>query len=634
MGMSIPEAPLQKVGIALAILGLACLLVSFLMLPKTAPNVLCGPRPLEGFSSTITEKQKVYEERVIPAINEAEILFRAHRYCECQRSLTTILRDIDSIEKNYALKRLISPREMSDVEYRRLVDDIEANYQLPRFWLFVKAKTLLADAYFLNRQYDKARPHYEQLLLIGLQQFGPNANSEFHRQVTRRFLPRDAAYLKTTDENCRRQTDSQEHCDSFANMIENAIDLAIIYDVSGKPQLAEPLYLSTMRFFNFQDETSLSPGLREFSTPDYSEMGMAHRPCAHTQERQSLLLMIAKGTNSSCRLSNGQLSTRFELLGRDYFNQKLYKESARYYRKAIALREQEPTIDIENLTLDLKKTRICMVAQDNPKGALETGLKLLRLQRNNGLSGEQVDELQIHLADELWRNEQPSEAISLLKSCLSHQIERLGLAAPAVIRSMNTLADWLPFESDSLSDAGALLHKVMEIRRNPSMNSNVQLSHIVEKIAKVMKQNHCTEEAEELYKQELSIRQRPDWNENVYTRIDLLNQLAQCYQSRGELAQGEDVLRQALDLAKRGPSTGYPPNEGLVNQYVLLARFMSSTNRYIEACALLEKAVPLYEQDYGDNHSDWLLRELRDCYRRSGNCSAAEQLDARLRSAQ
>ncbi len=358
------------------------------------------------FSIIETGQSKAYRSIIQPKLSMAESAYSRGDFRSCQVQLLGLFNEMQKLADDPKMQELALPPggQPYDVEFwERHRKENNKSFELTEYRALLRAISRLADAYFLDGQYDKARLTYGQALMriaIG--------NIQDHNFRLSTTVPSNTAVLSSF-EIIRNRTGklwygSSEYLGtSPRDAVEDLINLALTYDLQKQFHLAEPFYKVTMPYFNYHNV-----GLKIYSDWDRDnpksafkyhrdwEEGYADNITGNTRpsgsrNREELLRMVYEKARAACGTSSSLVATRCDLLGRHYFNRKQYENAEKWYREAIAIRDRHPNEDTDLLCLDFEKLRLCFVAQHKNIERVSINKRLLELEeKTKGIENPEV----------------------------------------------------------------------------------------------------------------------------------------------------------------------------------------------------------------------------------------------------
>jgi tetratricopeptide (TPR) repeat protein len=243
-----------------------------------------------------------------------------------------------------------------------------------------------------------------------------------------------------------------------------------------------------------------------------------------------------------------ELAENLRYLGAAQYEDGNYRAAADSFRKALALRGQEPAL--------------------------------------LGWLGNSLDQL----AE--W-----GEAETLLRRALAIDENKFGPEHPDVARDLNNLAILLQATS-RLGEAEPLLRRALTIDEKSFGKDDPVAARDLDNLGQLLQETNHLEEAEQLLRQALAIDEKKYGPDNPIVAVRL-NDLAAVLHATSRLTEAEGLLRRALaiDEKKYGPD-----NPDVARDLSALALLLKPTNRQEEAEPLLRRALAIDEKSFGSDH--------------------------------
>ena len=312
-------------------------------------------------------------------------------------------------------------------------------------------------------------------------------------------------------------------------------------------------------------------------------------------------------------LSNKDLITPFEGLGRFYRGQGFYQQAADWYELCRNQSEQRfgsehPDVAtiMDNLGYVYKLQGRCSEAEPLYQQALEMRQRLL------GAENSQVADSLNNLAMLYDDKGQYKEAEALYEQALEMRQHLLGTEHPDVADSFNNLA-YLYLSQERYAEAEPLFKQAITLYKRTRGENYPQVAASLNNLARLYDAQGRYVEAEPLYVQALELYKRLLGEEHPNVAA-CLNNLAFIYAEQGHQAEAETMYLQALEIVQKLLGTEHPHVAISLNN---LAKLYASQKRYAEAEPLYLHALVILEQKLGDEHPVTMkirknLDELKD----------------------
>jgi tetratricopeptide (TPR) repeat protein len=297
-------------------------------------------------------------------------------------------------------------------------------------------------------------------------------------------------------------------------------------------------------------------------------------------------------------LSNKDLITPFEGLGRFYRGQGFYQQAADWYEQCQNQSEQRfctehPDVAtiMDNLAYVYKLQGRYSEAGSLYQQALEMRQRLL------GAENSQVADSLNNLAMLYDDKGQYKEAEALYEQALEMRQHLLGTEHPDVADSFNNLA-YLYLSQERYAEAEPLFKQAIALYKRTRGENYPQVAASLNNLARLYDAQGRYVEAEPLYVQALELYKRLLGEEHPNVAA-CLNNLAFIYAEQGHQAEAETMYLQALEIVQKLMGTEHPHVAISLNN---LAKLYASQKRYAEAEPLYLHALVILEQKLGDEH--------------------------------
>ena len=197
----------------------------------------------------------------------------------------------------------------------------------------------------------------------------------------------------------------------------------------------------------------------------------------------------------------------------------------------------------------------------------------------------------------LWKLGRPAEAERMLRDALDTS-RRPGVDPQTATVTLTNLGHILR-EQGRAEEAEAVYRDALARRRAHWGEEHPEVAGAVVNLALALQSQGTLGEAERLFREGLEMRRRTQGPAHADVGIDL-SQLAGVLLEQGQVGEAEAMYRESIGIQRRALDAGQDPTY-LSETLHALALLLVATERRAEAAALLEEAVALRQQVYGDD---------------------------------
>src|SRR6185436_3815637 len=319
-------------------------------------------------------------------------------------------------------------------------------------------------------------------------------------------------------------------------------------------------------------------------------------------------------------------------LGASQYEQAKYRAAAGTFRKAVALRDDDPNLlgwlglafyelaewaEAEPLMRRALEIDEKSFGPDHPRVATDlNNLAALLLATNRLAEAEllmrralAIDEKSFgkehtdvardltNLALLLQSTNRLAEAEPLISRAVMIFESRLGKDHPNVATALNNLAALL-LATNRPAEAEPLLRRALEIDENSLGKEHPDVANRLNNLAQLLQDTNHLTEAETLMRRALEIDEKSLGKEHPDVARDL-NNLAMLLADTDRLTEAESLMRRALAIAEK--SFG-PEHPNVANRLNNLAQLLQATSRLTEVEPLLRRALAIDEKSLGPDH--------------------------------
>jgi tetratricopeptide (TPR) repeat protein len=450
-------------------------------------------------------------------------------------------------------------------------------------------------------------------------------------------------------------------------------NLALVFDILGRPADAEPLYRRALQIHEkaFGPDNPLvaadaeSLAVLYFRQRQYAKAEPLFERALHIQETRQQTTQET-GQESTRAPADPVLATYLTNLAMNYVDEDKYKEAEPIYSRALAIYEKTLGPEDPDLATSLNNLahiydaqgkyadamplyKRALAIREKVLGPEHTGVatvlnNLAALDYHQGryAEAEPLYQRALSIHEKALGSEVPNVATDLsnLASLYDHQSryaeaeplyqralridEKIdGAESPGVATDLNNLAT-LYFHLGQYDKTESLLETVLRIDEKFLGPDHRDIASALNNLAGLRVRQGKYAEAEPLYQRALRIYEKslgPD-HPDVATA---LNNLAALYVHQGKYADAETLYQRSLSIREKALGTEHSDVASALNN---LAAMHVNQGQYADAEALYKRALGIYEKALGPDHPDVAsaLNNLAQLYFNEGKYSLAEPL--------
>jgi tetratricopeptide (TPR) repeat protein len=329
----------------------------------------------------------------------------------------------------------------------------------------------------------------------------------------------------------------------------------------------------------------LETAIRSFAeTQNLKDRGIAALLEHHFQIAEELLSQAAERPEDD-------LVDTLRYVGDAQFQQARYAAAATSFRKALALRADDPVL-MSSLGFNLFKLSQWSEAESLMRRALDIDEKTLV-----GPLPSPVARDLGSLAQLLGATNRLTEAEPLLRRALEIDQKIFGPQHFYVAADLNDLAQILQ-NTNRLTEAEPLMRRALEIDQTNSGPLRPNVARDFNNLALLLRATNRSAEAEPLMRRALDIGEK-SFRANDPRVATYLNNLAEILKDTNHLAEAESLMRRALGIDQISLGPLHPSFARDLNN---LGRLLLETNRSAEAEPLMRRALDIVEKSFGPRH--------------------------------
>jgi tetratricopeptide (TPR) repeat protein len=318
-------------------------------------------------------------------------------------------------------------------------------------------------------------------------------------------------------------------------------------------------------------------------TQDPKDRGIAALLGDHFQQAEELLSRAAERKEDD-------LVDTLHFLGEAQFKQARYAAATTSFRKALALRADDPIL-MGELGFALFKLAQWSEAELLMRRALDIDQKTLgpldpRVARDLG-----------SLAQLLGATNRPADAEPLFRRALDIDEKTFGPKHFYVAADLNDLASILQ-NTNRLTEAEPLMRRALDIDQTNLGPLHRSVAAALNNLAILLQSTNRAAEAEPLMRRALDIDEKNFGADDPRVATHL-NNLADLLKGTNRLAEAEPLMRRALEIDQKSFGPLHPNVARDLNN---LGRLLLDTNRSAEAEPLMRRALDIAEKSFGPKH--------------------------------
>jgi len=245
-------------------------------------------------------------------------------------------------------------------------------------------------------------------------------------------------------------------------------------------------------------------------------------------------------------------------------------------------------------------------------GEAETAFGELADRYRTSIDSVGLSEALMNLGSSQLRQQRFTEAEGPFRESMELRRALYGPVHSSTATVMNSLAISVARGREDLEESEALLVEALDIRRQLYGDQHPEVAQMLNSLARLYEEKGDLANAETTYDELLPMMQAVLGPEHPYTGLVLIN-YGNMLRQRGRPAEGETFVRQghAIDRATHGPD-----HPLAAESEVRLAHILVALGRNAEAEPLLDHAIPILEEAYGEEASPVQgAYEVRDAMR-------------------
>ena len=281
-------------------------------------------------------------------------------------------------------------------------------------------------------------------------------------------------------------------------------------------------------------------------------------------------------------------------LGASQYEQTKYRAAADTFRKAVALRGEDPV-----LLSWLGQTFLELAEWIEAEPLLRRALAIA--EESFGPKHPKVVATDLNnLAQLLYATNRLAEAELLMRRALAIDEKSLGPEHPDVARDLNNLAQLLQ-DTNRFAEAEPLMRRALAIDEKSFGPEHPKVARDLNNLAVLLQDTNRLAEAEPLVRRALAIDEKSFGPEHPNVATDLNNLVSLLY-ATNRLAEAEPLMRRALAIDEKSFGPEHPNVATDLNNLALL---LQDTNRLVEAEPLMRRALAIlleFERRTGHEH--------------------------------
>ena len=289
------------------------------------------------------------------------------------------------------------------------------------------------------------------------------------------------------------------------------------------------------------------------------------------------------------------LAKVYYLRGQNLELQVKYQDAETYYRKAVALEDQN-SLYLNDYAGILKKLGKYGEAEPLSWRALSIDEKTL------GSEHPEVATSLYNLAVLLRAKGKYGEAELLSRRALRIYEKALGSEHPSVATSLYNLAELLRTKG-KYGEAEPLSRRVLSINEKALGSEHPSVAISLYNLALLLQDQGKYGEAEPLFRRALSIDEKALGSDHLEVTTSL-NNLALLLQDRGKYGEAETLFWRALRIYEKALGSDHPEVATSLNNLVVL---FQAQGRYGEAELFCRRALGIIEKQLGSEHPNFAL---------------------------
>jgi tetratricopeptide (TPR) repeat protein len=358
----------------------------------------------------------------------------------------------------------------------------------------------------------------------------------------------------------------------------------------------------------------LESAIRSFAeTQDPKDRGIAAYLEGQHQQAEELL-------SGAVEKKERDFLETLQYLGATQYQQAKYRAAADSFRKALALRSEDPVL-LSWLGMTLHDLADWSDAEQLMRRALDID------EKNYGKEHPKVAIRLNNLAQLLKDTNRLADAEPMMRWALDIDEKSYGKGHPKVAIRLNNLAQLLQ-ATNRLAEAEPMMRRALDIDEKSYGKEHPRVAIRLNNLAQLLKATNRLAEAEPLMRRALDIDEKNYGKEHPNVARDL-NNLALLLQATNRLAEAEPMMRRALGIDEKSYGKEHPNVATELNNLALL---LKATNRLTEAEPLMRRALDIDERSYGPKHPEVArdLNNLAQLLKNTNRLAEAEQMMRRV----
>ena len=328
----------------------------------------------------------------------------------------------------------------------------------------------------------------------------------------------------------------------------------------------------------------LESSIRSFAeTQDLRDRGIAAYLKGQYRQAEEFL-------NGAVEKEELDLVETLQYLGATQYRRAKYSAAADSFRKALALRSEDPT-----LLSWLGQSHHALADWTEAEPLLRRVLAID--EKSCGPDHSKVATDLNNLAMLLQDTGRFTEAEPLLRRALAIDEKSYGPEHPNVASDLNDLAALL-HDTGRLAEAEPLMRHALAIDEKSYGPEHPNVATALNNLAQLLKATDRFAEAEPLMRRTLAIDEKSYGPEHPNV-AENLNNLAVLLLATSRLTEAEPLMRRALAIDEKSYGSEHPNVAQNLNN---LAALLRATDHFAEAESLMRRALAIDEKSYGPHH--------------------------------